>query len=413
MAYVLTVLSVFFLVSCGVFPGFQSLNKLSGFSGQRINPVAVNPTPSQDDPENENTDEEEEDRERSQRNTSQCGARSVEEGPEVELDDIERVTTDNVGSYKLSGKCSESDKIVEITVNGFELEENPACNRRKWEIFLDLTEILLDTEELEFMVRHGRGSNVECKTVRASFTCPKNYISVPKTNRAGAYQESFCVMKYEARMDRLGGNLASSEKNGLPAQRVERNQAINACRANGSRYDLITNEQWQSIAISIESEDQNWSSGRAGVLPGNSLNCGASFPSAISGSHNIEEWKFNRRTHVLSNGQIIWDFCGGVGEITKDRNISTYNFEGYIFEMKDARLRRVFGPRRSYGGTSSSTRRRNQYYWGLGYANLKEGGDLIIRGSFGRRGQAGIFSVNLASSDRYARNVGFRCIYHP
>ena len=329
--------------------------------------------------------------------------------------DLDYVDSRNAGKYEMEGRCSETNRLVTIEVNGYKISKNPFCQRGKWKVFLNLTSLAAKKDTIFFRISHGEDANVICQEVRVAFSCKKNYIPIPSNE--DFYDSSFCVMKYEAKLE---DGKAVSQPEGRPLTRISHSNAIDLCRANGSRYDLITNDQWQNIARLIEKENKNWSSGKARVSAGNSLNCGVNVgaPKAASnddkddcaGSKCGSKWHYKRRTHFLPNG-VIWDICGNVGEMMKDANKSKYSFSDYVYKM-NASVRKKFGPKKDYSGTGSELR-RNQY-WGLGYANLKSGKSLIIRG--GQHRSAGVFSANLQYNQdrsRLGHNTGFRCVYIP
>ena len=121
----------------------------------------------------------------------------------------------------------------------------------------------------------------------------------------------FCVMQYEAK--NVGG-IAISQAELTPWHTISQTQAQAACKAIGAH--LINNAEWMAIARDAESVSLNWNGsvmyrGHTDNVPANSLasdgvdsyyGTGQSFPSE------------QRRTLILSNGQIIWDFAGNVWE---------------------------------------------------------------------------------------------------
>ena len=57
-------------------------------------------------------------------------------------------------------------------------------------------------------------------------------------------------MKYEAKND--GSDNAVSQANSTAYVDIDPPKAILKCRAMGVKYDLITNEEWQSLARNSE-----------------------------------------------------------------------------------------------------------------------------------------------------------------
>lgn len=139
----------------------------------------------------------------------------------------------------------------------------------------------------------------------------------------------FCVMKYEAK-----NSAASPESTaaGNPVTDLWLTKSQQSCKSLGPGYTLISNEQWMTIGVNIASQASNWSSGTVGVgnIYGghsdsnpNSL-CPASTDDSLAfvegsctpiGSGGGEDNEdFERRTHTLSNGEVIWDMAGNAEE---------------------------------------------------------------------------------------------------
>lgn len=337
--------------------------------------------------------------------------------------DLDFVDSVNVGNYELKGRCEERNQAVKVKVNGYRVSEDPACSRGRWELELDLSSIASAGKEIIFEVNHN--DETACKKVLVGFLGPKNYIPVPAYE--DHYESSFYVMKYEAKLEneRSSSAKAVSKPEESPINRISHNEALKLCRNNGPRYDLIRNSQWQNIALSIEETDINWSNGRRSLADDNALNCGISLGRAKPASTDDRDdcadsscrsqWDFKRRTHILSNGQIIWDICGNVGEIMKDKYTLGDNFQGHVFDLT-GRLKNLFGPDRTYRtGSDNDRSSRDNLYWGLGKADIESDHDLIVRGAAARTG-SGIFSVSVTSSQdssRAGNQLGFRCIYIP
>ena len=335
--------------------------------------------------------------------------------------DLDYVDSINVGNYPLKGRCDNHNNVVAIKVNGYDISDNPACNRGRWELELDFTSIASPEKDIILHISHS-GETI-CQRLRVAFSGPVNYIPVPYME--DYYESSFFVMKYEAKLTGKGSSSAKaiSQPEERPITRVTYDEAVKLCRNNGSRYDLMQNSQWQNIALSIEETDINWSSGRQSSSENNSLNCGVTSGGAKPASSNDRddcadsscnaEWDFKRRTHILSNGQVIWDICGNVGELMKDKYTLNRGFDGSVFELS-GELKRLFGPDRNYNIIDSDRRSLN---WGLGEADIEGNHNLIVRGFAPRaRGKNGIFSVAVTedqSSRRTLNQQGFRCVYIP
>lgn len=141
-----------------------------------------------------------------------------------------------------------------------------------------------------------------------TITCPTGYARISFNNDVGTVKD-FCVAKYEMR--NVSG-VATSQAVQTPWTSVSPTDAMTACQALGPGYDLIANNEWMTIARNIESVSSNFVSGY--------LNAGISYMCdstaeitdhtcvALSLSHDF------KRTHTLSNGEIIWDFSGNARE---------------------------------------------------------------------------------------------------
>lgn len=373
--------------------------------------------------ERNSTDRDSRDRDRESNSRSSRSSCVQRDGPlSFFSGDFDIIDSNNVGQYEIRGRCEGSRSVV-IKINNYRVSDDPACDRKRFKLELDLSAV--SSEEKEILIEASHNGYSICKKVRVGFLGPKNYIPVP--SREDQYEASFYVMKYEAKLENKGSSSAKavSKPEDDPISRVSYDEAVMLCRNNGPRYDLIKNSQWQNIALAIEETDINWSRGRRGLSDDNALNCGVTLGAAKPANSDDQkdcadstcntQWDFKRRTHILSNGQIIWDFCGNVGEIMKDKYTLDVDFEGYVFELS-GRLKKLFGPDRTYSsGEERARRHRGNYYWGLGEADIENDHNLIVRGGNGRSGN-GIFSVSVKQDQedrRVLNQLGFRCVYIP
>ncbi|MDD2438515.1 MAG: SUMF1/EgtB/PvdO family nonheme iron enzyme [Bacilli bacterium] len=140
-----------------------------------------------------------------------------------------------------------------------------------------------------YLIQESR--NPQTKSIQTS--CENGWI--PFGNR--------CVMKYEAR--NIDGKPVS-QANGTPWRQVNWYVAKAACELMGAH--IMTNAEWMAIARDIEQVKDNWTGGEVGSGVINRGQPGSAIESIdpLSGE--------NKRIHVLSNGQEIWDFAGNLYE---------------------------------------------------------------------------------------------------
>jgi hypothetical protein len=173
-------------------------------------------------------------------------------------------------------------------------------------------------------------SPVPTRIVNVSLFCQGleggSWVAVPGDPSFGT--NDFCVQKFEAKD--VGG-IPTSQAAQSPWASITQTASIAACRALGPHFDLISNEEWLTIAANIAQVPSNWSSGIIGtgtVNRGHSDNnpasaCGASSDDALAWVHtdcspkdsNGDVWR-QKRTHTLSTGALIWDISGNVSEWT-------------------------------------------------------------------------------------------------
>ena len=268
--------------------------------------------------------------------------------------------------------------------------------------------------------------------VTIEFVCPTNFVLVPALE--GYTTDDFCVMKYEAKND--GSGNAISQASDRPYVDINRADSITACQNMGSGYDLMTNDEWQTLARNIELVPSNWSTNNVGTgslnqghaddAPAYNLAASSDDNKACEGTGQTcdsKTWNSQRRTHTLSNGEVIWDVSGNVQERVKDDNRVSYGSNAYLSQITTTShstsgslsggttttsrvAKNQFGPSGNYSSLNSGT------HGGLGYGELNTNSGAIVRGN--RRGaglDAGIFTVNLGFSAAF-EGIGFRCVFH-
>ena len=366
--------------------------------------------------------------------------------PRVSIDNqsIKTIKSSNVSEFTISGECSENEGPIDVNIGG--IKTSSICSNGFWSASLDLTNIKKSKDKVSIIVNHastdGRSSFPDKKFVQNKFICPPNYIGVPAMSDYTTH--SFCISKYE--MKENFGNKVVSRPRGLPIVSISRTDAINSCQDLGELYDLVTNDEWQSIARNIEMVPSNWQYGNVGK---GGINLGHSdgspnerLPASSDNDpcYLTEEtcdhykWHNQKRTHTLSNSEVIWDLAGNVIELVKDLSDSDYlsppgKGNSYISKIMRGShptlgslqagltvMPRVakdqFGPIGDYKGLQHGN------FGGLGYAWFdSEPNKAIVRGGVydaKPKHASGIFTVSMSGSTNSEANfLGFRCVYRP
>lgn len=253
-------------------------------------------------------------------------------------------------------------------------------------------------------------------------TCPTNYIGVPAD--PDYMVRFFCVAKYEMKNDGYG--MPTSVAAGTPWVSKTRGSSRDSCANLGAKYELISNAQWQAIARNITLTASNWSTGTASsgeLNRGHSDNTPAAALAAVTDDNDpcngtgqtcsSTTWDSQRRTHKLSNGNVIWDFAGNVTEWVTNDNLYAFTPDTYASQMvSESLMQKRYGPLTStICATPGSTP-----YCGMGKGQFT-GGDIGITsrgGAFNMNDAAGIFSSDLRDQEGNVWiDTGFRCVYLP
>lgn len=268
--------------------------------------------------------------------------------------------------------------------------------------------------------------------------CPVNFVFVPKLT--GYTTQDFCVAKFEMRIQGQSNGqqtynaafVAESSTAGTPWTNISTPQAVSECQALGTGFDLINNEQWQTVARNIESVASNWSSGVVGTgaintghsdkSPGQPVGISdVNDPYSDTGNTAETSWS-QKRTHTLSTGGVIWDLAGNTLERVQGTISSDYGGDyAFISQVTDTNhpvtdvdgrtLKAKFGPAGDYTSLNSGD------YGGLGVAYMSVTGNYLRRGGYWSNNSGstlpGIFSITRASGTTGTVNDGFRCVYVP
>ena len=277
------------------------------------------------------------------------------------------------------------------------------------------------------------GYTSACSTAYASYvaeSCPdESFVPVEGNEELGV--DAFCVFRTEARND--GNDIAVSTYTGEPWGMINPNNAKTACRnisVDEGVCDLISNVEWLAIARNIEATAANWSGGAVGD---GALNTGHSDKDpyenlTISNPNNpwdqtgqdSSTWS-QKRTHVLSNGGVLWDFAGNLAEWTDwelGGNTMTAGPSGcsaswtniYDFECEGLNHQDY------YPGNPAGIALEDYTadLVGLGKVYGGTGGYALRGGKWNSSSNVpGIYCLTLNQSNGHWADAGFRCVWRP
>ncbi len=284
--------------------------------------------------------------------------------------------------------------------------------------------------------------------------CPDGFVKVP-ANKKLLVNKPFCVMKFSAkaesfnekRIEMLGcSQMDCKKKNwarlydektggegyrpisvpqGLPWRAIDFETAKKACSNLGKGYALINNYEWMTIANNIEGVDENWSGNKVGV---GFLNRGHSDGSpdhpCDSSLENIDKdcstqgKDFHqKRTHKLSNGEIIWDIAGNTWEWVDWKVSFGKKAAPADAWVEFSRLRPEIETGKkmnknmftSLNNPHYSSRQNIGKYWS---ESPKTSESVAIRGARWRHNQdSGIYALDLSVDPKLGgKTIAFRCV---
>ena len=308
--------------------------------------------------------------------------------------------------------------------------------------------------------------------------CPDGYIWVSGNSKLGT-ESGFCVMKYEAKCDDdsdgVGDTTAESANYGVwdnsstactgagkdvvssaqgaPITYISQVNAQAYCEAIGEGYHLITDQEWMTIAEDAGWQDENWcdlDGSNCGNTPGtNYLAAGHNdnAPSEAEDATTSDSYPCyatvaedtnatcgdagsQKRTHTLSNGEVIWDVAGNVYEWTDNyivHETGTAHTDGEMplndtaattsnwYEYTNVTNYKSVSYIKPFRSDWSSTQRIGKIY--LDYNGAYTTGDdqsdyhaFSRGGNWGNTSHAGVWTLILAYSPALVTyDVGLRC----
>ena len=302
---------------------------------------------------------------------------------------------------------------------------------------------------------------------------PPNFVRITADPAVGT-TEDFYVARYEMKIvGHDDGDVeydetyeAESRPSGIPWQWVNQLQAKAECEAMGEGVALLTNEEWMTVARSIEASPLNWSDQQvhptgttdAQLNHGHTCRVGAmgvqcrmdqfpysgeALPASIDdtegcygyfpGSGEAEAptldasgWNAYRRTFYLADGQVLWDFAGNVWEwvdwvvpLAEDRafygDVITDDFlEINLCDATDAMPEESFKSLNTDMTTLVNANRVGRYH----PTAVDDDAGAAMRGGNFMHGACnnGIYALGMGYSpdtDHLICRVGFRCAWHP
>lgn len=261
--------------------------------------------------------------------------------------------------------------------------------------------------------------------------CPTGYVEVPGNSTYST--NDFCVMKYEAKD--VGG-VATSQAASLPWRNISQTNAITECTDLGSKYHLMTNNEWMTIARNIEQVANNWTdnvvggsgkvyTGNVGNPPGALLAASTDDNDGYYGTGYDYPGSDYRRTLYLSNNNVIWDLVANASEMLATTitcaGASCTNLE-MPFDASPASEWVFFSNISTYGQLSYDLVRPSNPSWdylqGMGkvYTSTTTGTHTLQRGgnrvNQGLNGLVGLYTLDMSlSPSSTGGNMGFRCVY--
>jgi len=282
-----------------------------------------------------------------------------------------------------------------------------------------------------------QGNTSACSSAYATYqvaACPNEfYAPVEANDELGT--DAFCVMITEAK----GSEVVTSSYEGNPLASILATRAKTACRnisIESGSCDIMSNAQWMAIARDIEATAANWSGGAVGEGKLNQGHSDGTPANALSISDPTDPWDqtvqdntdwSQKRTFVLSNGAVIWDFAGNVREIVDwatggeeftiaPNTCPVGDYQLYSVDCEDLHPNDYLpgNPANIDPATYTHGSYGIGYVKGLSEGNIGSDVALARGGGYHPTTTSGIYSMwfNNATGSRNS-SIGFRCVCSP
>ncbi len=336
-------------------------------------------------------------------------------------------TNINIPAALLDGR----ELLLPITIEAFSLA-NCAGEKEVYAFFESSSASQRDSLNSRGSIYHYRDEGGVTGTFAILVSkgiCPAGF--VPVTGNSALGTTDFCVMQYEARNVVGEARSNSSVASTAPWANIRADDAQDRCEFLSDSdfpgaFTLISNAEWMTIARDIEGTASNWSGGAVGSghiprghsdsSPNNALSISDTSDLYDGTGNNSGEvpgsgWE-QRRVHTLSNGSVIWDFAGNVGEWV-DWDASSDGFTigptdvttglRYLDTLAGSVMANDLQPLGPYNHNQSFGQ------WGGNFPAATQRGSSWSSGL-----QAGVFSLNLNNGiSTIGPRTGFRCVYRP